>query len=70
MTKSQRRKALREAGVTASEIAAELALNPSTVSRVLNGDAASLRVAEHVAQRCGVPLGRMFPRYRHLTGAA
>ncbi len=70
MTKSQRRKALKKAGLTSLGLADELGVHNTSVSRVVNGDASSLRISEHIAKRCGIPLEKMFPRYATLQEVA
>ena len=70
MTRAQRLKTLREKGLSCRTLATELGIHPSSVTRVVNGDTASLRVAEHVSSRCKVKLAVMFPRYAKLQTEA
>jgi transcriptional regulator with XRE-family HTH domain len=62
MTRTQRRRALEAAGYTGKDVAQELGLAPSSVNRVMNGQSFSLRIAQALADRCGVTVQEMFPK--------
>lgn len=58
MTRHERKDALGHGAV--KEIAEELDVDPSLVSRVINGKATSARVAAAVARRIGRPVDEVF----------
>lgn len=51
------------------EIAAELGVDPSAVSRVVNGKATSARIAKAVAARLGLPVEVVFGTRRQRQAA-
>lgn len=50
-----------------ARVAERLKVPPSTVSQVINGHAASRKVARHISDVLGIPVAKLWPnRYPHL----